>query len=162
MFDVDWADYEIERVGQRRVRKEVERDLKKKDERRSVRESVSSRSSLSSGEKSQGFLGSLGLKISSASLRGKRLTPNTLQVPADDGASKRASILSQTAVTPSVACSNDYTPVSEDKLCVAIPPIGGLSLNTSTATSDNSTNRSSKGISRVKKILIPGETLTNL
>jgi hypothetical protein len=147
MFDVDWADYEIEKVGQRRARKEIERDQKKKEERRSVRESVSSRSSYSSGDKTQGFLGSLGLKISSASLRGRKTSSNTLQVPADDNASKRASIISQPATTAtSGAGPSDEVVAAENKLAIILPPIDGLNLNGSTETSDNSTYRSSKGV----------------
>ncbi|KAK4453141.1 hypothetical protein QBC34DRAFT_217652 [Podospora aff. communis PSN243] len=153
MFDVDWADYEIEKVGERRARKEVERDQKKKEERRSVRESVSSRSSYSSGDKTQGFLGSLGLKISSASLRGRKTSSNTLRVPADDSSSRRASILSQPAATTaaSVAGPSDDVVSPENKLGLILPPIDGLNLtesteiNGSTETSDNSTYRSSKG-----------------
>ncbi|KAK0626468.1 hypothetical protein B0T14DRAFT_562374 [Immersiella caudata] len=151
MFDVDWTDYEIEKVGQRRARKEVERD-QKKEERRSVRESVSSRSSYSSGDKAQGFLGSLGLKISSASLRGRKTSSNTLRVPADDNASKRASTLSQPAtIAPSVTGPSDDAIAPENKLGIILPPIDGLDLNESTEmngsteTSDNSTYRSSKG-----------------
>lgn len=71
MFDVDWTDPGTEGVRERRARKEVERDTKKKDEGRNVRKSVSSRSSLSSVDKAAGFLRSLGLKTGTISLRSK-------------------------------------------------------------------------------------------
>ncbi|KAM7208814.1 hypothetical protein V8F20_000977 [Naviculisporaceae sp. PSN 640] len=62
MFDVDWTDYNAERVGQRRARKEIEKDLKKKEDSRSAHDSVITRSSSSSGERHYGLLESIGLK----------------------------------------------------------------------------------------------------
>lgn len=156
MFDVDWTDPSAENVGQRRARKEVKRDHKKKDERRSVRDSVSSRESSSSAEKSQRFLGSLGLKISSASLRGKRLSPNTLQLSADDNASKRLFTLSQPAtLAPSVTSPKKDAVVQESKPDVAVPPINKLNLGGTAETSDKSTNRSSKSMSYIGERRIP-------
>ncbi|KAK0651762.1 hypothetical protein B0T16DRAFT_454187 [Cercophora newfieldiana] len=164
MFDVDWADHSAERVGQRRARKEGEREQKKKDERRSVRDSVSSQGSHSSRDKSQGFLGSLGLKLSSASLRSKRHSPSTLKLPTDDIVSKRASTLSQPGtLAPIITSSDDGVAVPESKLdavvleiksdvvvpesksSAIVPPIDGSNLGGATEPSDNSTNRSSKG-----------------
>ena len=62
MFEVDWADYDCERVGQRRARKEVERERKKKEDASSHHETISSRTSCSSDQRHRSFFGSISRK----------------------------------------------------------------------------------------------------
>ncbi|KAK3685671.1 hypothetical protein B0T22DRAFT_537956, partial [Podospora appendiculata] len=91
MFYIDWTDPTVERVGQRRARKEVERELRKRDDEESERdsiltrtsstkknddqsgrESILTRSSSASGEKSFKILSGLSLRKSSAKAKGKQ------------------------------------------------------------------------------------------
>ncbi|KAK3308219.1 uncharacterized protein B0T15DRAFT_508710 [Chaetomium strumarium] len=65
MFEVDWADYESERVGERRARKEVERTLKKEKEKENANNgqlTTSTRSSCPSERSHLSFFGSIGRK----------------------------------------------------------------------------------------------------
>ncbi|KAK3902550.1 hypothetical protein C8A05DRAFT_33758 [Staphylotrichum tortipilum] len=63
MFEVDWADYDCERVGERRARKENEKkEKKKRDDTSSNHESISTRTSRSSDHQHRSFFGTLGRK----------------------------------------------------------------------------------------------------
>ncbi|KAK3359371.1 hypothetical protein B0T25DRAFT_494802 [Lasiosphaeria hispida] len=125
MFEV-WAEWDVERVGQRRVRKEIERELKKKDDSNSLRESISARSSLSSSDRTAGILGSIGRKIGNTTFRGKKKPPTTSQCPKDSSKQKRASVLSQSAVVPSTASFNKLKAATDDKLSEhTMPTYGG-------------------------------------
>lgn len=66
MFEVDWADPDRERVGERRARKERERELKKKDDGRSSHGNTatrtSTRTSTPSTQRHRNFFGSIGRK----------------------------------------------------------------------------------------------------
>jgi hypothetical protein len=84
MFEVDWADYECERVGQRRARKEVERELKKKEDASSHHETISTRTSCSSDQHRRNFFGSIGRK--------KKQDRSTPGPSTADGYLKRGSI----------------------------------------------------------------------
>ncbi|KAK4241120.1 hypothetical protein C8A03DRAFT_12610 [Achaetomium macrosporum] len=66
MFEVDWADYESERVGERRARKEIERAIKK-DNASNDQGTVSTRSSCPSDRTHMSFFGSIGRKKAIAS-----------------------------------------------------------------------------------------------
>jgi hypothetical protein len=142
MFDVLW-DEGGEKIGERRARKEGEREQKRTEERRSVRDSISSRSSLSSVDRAQGFLGGLGLKISNASLRGRRHASNT----ADDGNSKRASILGHFVAAPPAISPHSFLVHLEERHTSPPPPMSESQTTGSAAPSETSANRSSKGIS---------------
>jgi hypothetical protein len=90
MFDVDWSDYTAETVEDHKARKEVKSDLKRKDDSRSGRTSVSTRSSSSSGDKPQqaGFLGSIGLRRGAFSSKSKKAVPPNLHTIKDPGGDK--------------------------------------------------------------------------
>ncbi len=65
MFEVDWADYDCERVGQRRARKEVEREQRKKEDASSHHETISTlstRTSCSSDQHHRSIFGSISRK----------------------------------------------------------------------------------------------------
>ncbi|KAL1836097.1 hypothetical protein VTJ49DRAFT_5569 [Mycothermus thermophilus] len=69
MFEVDWAEPECEKVGQRKERKKLERELRQKDDdsvRSSQTTTTSSRASTSSDRNHFGFFGTLRRKKSSA------------------------------------------------------------------------------------------------
>ncbi|KAK3327978.1 hypothetical protein B0T19DRAFT_461269 [Cercophora scortea] len=91
MFYIDWTDPTVERVGQRRARKVVERELRKREDEESERdsiltrtsstkknddqsgrESILTRRSSASGERSFNLLGGLSLRKSSAKVKGKQ------------------------------------------------------------------------------------------
>ena len=145
MFEVDWTDYEIERVGQRRARKEIEKDLKKNDNGHSVRDSVSTRSSVSAGDKPSGFLGSLAQKFNTSSSKSRKTLSNTLHLPTDIHGSKRGSILSQAATATQAGSTKDFVAIPSDNWNGPLPQVGVTHRSCPTAPSDKSTNRSSKG-----------------
>ncbi|KAL2191726.1 hypothetical protein L209DRAFT_700068 [Thermothelomyces heterothallicus CBS 203.75] len=63
MFEVDWKDYDCERVGERRARKEIEREQKRKEGAESGHHTDSTTSSRALGSKDQhhrNFFGSIG------------------------------------------------------------------------------------------------------
>lgn len=112
MFDVSWTDPNRENVGQRRVRKGLERERsekKRKDDElsQSARASVSTRSSASSTDKSFGIFGSKSSK--------KSLTPSTatklsqLRTPSSNTQPRKYSLLS--TPTLSTSHSNKLAPV---------------------------------------------------
>ncbi|KAK4215929.1 hypothetical protein QBC37DRAFT_311426 [Rhypophila decipiens] len=123
MFEVDWTDYNSERVGQRRARKEIEKDLKKKDDSRSAHDSVTTRSSSSSGDRHYGILESIGLKKSTASPKAKKPASLALKSIKDDDKRQRNSICAPSSSKvvvpdPGVSSSEEISPKSA-------PPVSG-------------------------------------
>ncbi len=107
MFEVDWADYDCERVGQRRARKEVERERKKKEDASSHHETISTRTSCSSDQHHRSFFGSLTRKKtgagSSASQKQEATNPRLSTAAAS---SKRSSLrIHRASATTGVAAS---------------------------------------------------------
>ncbi|KAK4127466.1 hypothetical protein N657DRAFT_678065 [Parathielavia appendiculata] len=78
MFEVDWADYDCERVGQRRARKDAERQLREKEDANSGHRPKSTRTSTSSNHKHRSFFGSIGRKkTNDSSTKSKQQEPTT-------------------------------------------------------------------------------------
>ncbi|KAK4104810.1 hypothetical protein N658DRAFT_556602, partial [Parathielavia hyrcaniae] len=79
MFEVDWADYDCERVGQRRARKDAERQSKEKEDASSGHRTKSTRTSTSSDPQRRSFFGSMRRKkTNDSSTRGEQQEPSTL------------------------------------------------------------------------------------
>ncbi len=90
MFEVDWTDYDRELVGERKARKEIQKDRKRKEDLRSGRASISTRSSSSSSDKPLGFFGSIGLRKRQNSSKNKKgLSFAILQTLKDGGKATR-------------------------------------------------------------------------
>ncbi len=85
MFEVDWTDYDRELVGERKARKELQKDRKKKEDTHSGQASVSTRSSSSSNEKPLGFFGSIGLKKRPYSSKARKPIPSAFFHSTKDG-----------------------------------------------------------------------------
>lgn len=114
MFEVDWADYECERVGQRRARKEVERELKKKDDANSSHGTISTRTSVSSNQRHLSFFGSIGRKKTiTSSLRSKEQEPTTSESASTtaNGKFKRGSLFGSRTANKYAARAPDTVPV---------------------------------------------------
>ncbi|KAK3297062.1 uncharacterized protein B0H64DRAFT_456891 [Chaetomium fimeti] len=97
MFEVDWTDYDCERVGQRRARKELEREQRKNNDASSghrTNSTISTRTSSSSDQHRRKFFGSIGRKKPAASLGSnsqEATTPKSESTKAN-GESKRGSL----------------------------------------------------------------------
>ncbi|AEO56777.1 hypothetical protein MYCTH_100400 [Thermothelomyces thermophilus ATCC 42464] len=100
MFEVDWKDYDCERVGERRARKEIEREQKRKEGAKSGHQTDSTTSSRALGSKDQrhrNFFGSIGRSktvIPSRSHKRESVTPEQQATKANGqlrGGSKRFS-----------------------------------------------------------------------
>lgn len=131
MFDVDWSDYNAERVGQRRARKEIEKDLKKRDDSRSAHDSVITRSSSSSGERHYGILESIGLKkpaaptatIKKPTSKPSSLGPRSISTMQDDDKRQRNSVCAPSSAK--IAVSNSGVSSSDELSPKSAPPVGG-------------------------------------
>lgn len=129
MFDVDWADYNAEQVGQRRARKEIEKDLKKKEDSRSTHDSVITRSSSSSGERHYGILESIGLKkpVGSAATRktskASSLAPRSISSIKDDDKRQQNSVCASSSNR--IAVSDSDAPSSDETSPISAPPVSG-------------------------------------
>jgi hypothetical protein len=147
MFEVDWTDYSTENVAQRKARKEAERDQKKKEELRVGRVSISTRSSSSSGEKSFGFLSTIGLKKVNASSKTKKVASAALETIKDaDGAKRDTAAATAASETPTTS-ARDSSAATDERSLSLLPPLDGHSLLDRFGCSwDNFTDRSSKGI----------------
>ncbi|KAK3940787.1 hypothetical protein QBC46DRAFT_312766 [Diplogelasinospora grovesii] len=97
MFEVDWTDYEKENVGQRKARKDVARELKKKEDAQSVRESISTRSSASSGEKPHGFFGTIGRRKNG---KNKKPVASAVSVKNDGNPSRNIAVVPPAVIPP--------------------------------------------------------------
>ena len=120
MFDVDWTDYNSERVGQRRARKEIERDLKKKDDSHSAHDSVITRSS-SSSDRHFGILESIGLKKISASPKMKKPATLALRSIKDDDKRQRNSICAPSS--SKIVVHDCYVASNEEVSPKSAPPV---------------------------------------
>jgi hypothetical protein len=153
MFEVDWKDYDCERVGQRRARKEIEREKKKKDDASSghrTLSTVSNRTSTSSDQHHRKFFGSLGRKTSIAFSKSKSQEPTTLKPESteSDGNFKRSSmrfsgISAASAITPARSSLVGV----ENKPPSIQPPVASKgTADVRQPSSPQSTDRSSRGI----------------
>lgn len=120
MFEVDWTDYNSERVGQRRARKEIEKDLKKKDDTRSAHDSVITRSS-SSSDRHYGILESIGLKKISPSPKAKKPALLALRPTKDDDRRQRNSICVPSS--SKIVGHDSYVASSEEVSPKSAPPV---------------------------------------
>lgn len=152
MFEVDWQDYDCERVGQRRVRKEVERERKKNNDASSghrTNSTLSTRTSSSSDQYRRNFFGSIGRKKAPASLKSTRreTSPPKFNPSKPAGEFKRGSLrFSGIAATMMEPLTASNSMGLENKL----PNIRSSGTLKSTAdamqsTSSQSADRSSKG-----------------
>jgi hypothetical protein len=117
MFEVDWADYDKEQVGQRRARKEAERQLKKKEEARSSHGTTSTRASASSNQHHLSFFGSISRKKTIASsVKGKKQEPTTpkSETAKSDGKLKRSSFFFPRAARGSATEPADDGTIKEE------------------------------------------------
>jgi hypothetical protein len=99
MFDVIWTDPDRELVGERRARKEAEKEMREKS--RTGRNSISTRSSSSSSEKPFNLFSSKSLKKTIAPLKSKTSMVSTssgLVTPKIDNKERRGSYFSATSV----------------------------------------------------------------
>jgi hypothetical protein len=94
MFDVIWTDPDRELVGERRARKEVEKEKREqRDKNRPGRNSMSTRSSSSSVDKPFGFFGSKSHKKTTSPITSKSSISSAFTAPALDNKSRRGSFL---------------------------------------------------------------------
>lgn len=110
MFEVDWADYDSERVGQRRARKEAEQKSKQeKVDVDSRAETISTRTSCSSDPRHLGFFGSIGRKKGRAIVSKHRTYEGIVPEPTiQDTEPERSSIAIQEIPVTSVTKATDY------------------------------------------------------
>jgi hypothetical protein len=150
MFEVDWADYNQERVGQRRARKEAERQLKKEDAR-SSHGTISTPASASSDQHHLSFFGSLSRKKTIASsVKSKKQEPTTptSESVKSDGKLKRSSFRFPRAARSPATEPTNYGTIKEETGRPDTRPFAGA---TSAAepkdhSKSGSPDRSSKGI----------------
>jgi hypothetical protein len=160
MFEVDWQDYDCERVGQRRVRKEVEREQKKNNDARSAHRTsstLSTRTSSSSDQHHRKFFGSIGRKKPPVSLKSNRpeTSPPKFGSTKSNGDFKRGSLrfsgITTTMMEPltasnSMGLENNLPNQPSDTL--------KSSADAMQSTSPQSADRSSKG-TRTQNSLLP-------
>jgi len=91
MFDVIWTDPDRELVGERRARKEEEKNRKERDGSHTGRNSLSTRSSSSSGEKPFGFSRSKSQKRAVTPLKATPSGSIAPRTPANDAKYRRGS-----------------------------------------------------------------------
>lgn len=139
MFEVDWADYDCERVGQRRARKEVERELKKKEDASSHHETISTRTSCSSDRHRRNFFGSIGRK--------KKQEPSTPESNTPDGYLKRGSFRIPRPVTGIASSLTDegLTGHRNEALPIQPPAESNGAANTTKRRWPETPDRSSNG-----------------
>lgn len=91
MFNVIWTDPDRELVGERRARKEVQKEMRERDQSRAGRNSLSTHSSSSSGEKPFGLISSKSLKRVKTPLKGVSSASSGLLTPTIDTKRQRGS-----------------------------------------------------------------------
>jgi hypothetical protein len=135
MFDVIWTDHNRELVGERRARKELDKDPKKRDDARSNRSSMSTASSASSrNEKSLGFFGAIGRIKSGQSSKSRSLATSHSY----DGTSGISAESYPIPLTPASTCPDDKQSINETVESRS-------NLEQSRESYDNTTDRSSQG-----------------
>ncbi|KAK4680328.1 hypothetical protein QC764_212140 [Podospora pseudoanserina] len=113
MWDVDWSDVSIEKVGERRARKGIERNSKKEDVQ-SVHGSTGSRPSSTEERPAMSLFESMGLKRNSMSMKNKRKDTLQPETTKDDGKSRRTSLLA--AAVSALGNTNRSSTVSDKSL----------------------------------------------
>jgi len=147
MFDVHWDDGALESIGHKKTRGTAKKNRKKDNEK--LRASISSRSSLSSGDKPSSFFGNFSLKRNSSRRGSSKLNP-----PTAGNNSRTTSLRSQPALplpaightlecsipnNPSIHIGLTPTSCEFDQPAVSsVPP-------SLVHSEENSTKRSSKG-----------------
>ncbi|KAK4044841.1 hypothetical protein C8A01DRAFT_11780 [Parachaetomium inaequale] len=161
MFEVDWKDYDCERVGQRRARKEVEREKKRKDDASSghrTLSTISSRTSTSSDQHHRKFFGAIGRKKSTAFSKSKNQEPTTPkpESTASDGTFKRSSMrFSGISAASAIMPPRNSLMGLENKPPNIQPPVALKgTADVGQPSSPESPDRSSRGI-RMTQLTIP-------
>ncbi|KAH6641440.1 hypothetical protein F5144DRAFT_506695 [Chaetomium tenue] len=133
MFEVDWQDYGCERVGQRRVRKEVEKEQKQKKNNDASsghrsNSTLSTRTSSSSDQHHRTFFGSIGRKQPAASLKSNKPEATTPKVEStkSNGTFKRGSLRFSGITTTMMAPPTANTSTGLENKPLNIQPSGTM------------------------------------
>ena len=173
MFEVDWADPDCERVGERQARKQLERGLKKqKDDARSSHDTVSTRparistrTSTPSTKRHLSFFGSIGRKKTVASFsqnKEQESTSTKSESAMANGKCKRDSFRFSRATARSAAKAPENVPmVPENERSGAAPtPSRKGAADAMRPSLPETPDRSSKGIQVAPSSLHYSPTLT--